>query len=217
MKKFIIITISAIVVIAGLFSCGGSSTNSTETAKVAREQFIRDSIAHAEFVRDSIAKAERNAKIIEANKPLFKTASDEFSNCAWVEPKSAPKYRNQNGVYCYFQLENNEASNLRFVFQYYADEWLFIRNMIFNIDGENITIAPDMDTDCGNGGMIWEWCDEKVGYGVSEDFIKKLAYATSVKVKLNGSQYYDTKTLTSAQIKSIKDTYEYYTALGGRI
>ena len=49
-----------------------------------------------------------------------------------------------------------------------------------------------------------------------EKFIKKIANAKSVKVKLNGRQYYDTRTLKAEQIKSIKDTYEYYLALGGR-
>ena len=89
--------------------------------------------------------------------------------------------------------------------------------MIFNIDGDNITIIPDMETDCGYGGMIWEWCDEYVGSigNVSGEFIEKLANAESVKVRMNGNQYYDTRTLTSTQINSIKDAYEYYLALGG--
>ena len=58
---------------------------------------------------------------------------------------------------------------MRFVFQYYSDDWLFIRNMIFNFDGENVRIIPDrMQTDCGDGGMIWEWCDEHVFGGDEE-------------------------------------------------
>ena len=68
------------------------------------------------------------------------------------------------------------------------------------------------------GGKIWEWCDEAVvgGNSVDEKFIAKIANAKSVKVKMNGSQYYDTRVLTAEQIKSIKDTYEYYKALGGK-
>jgi hypothetical protein len=93
--------------------------------------------------------------------------------------------------------------------------------MIFNFDGEdNVTIRPDMETDCGDGGMIWEWCDEHVGNsnynGIDEQFIKKIVNAESVKVKMNGRQYYDIRTLTADQLKSIKDTYEYYIALGGK-
>ena len=121
-----------------------------------------------------------------------------------------------------FSVKDGEPRMLRFVFQYHSDDWLFIENMIFNIDGENITIIPDMETDCGNGGKIWEWCDEAVvggncEYSVKEKLIAKIANAKSVKVKLNGSQYYDTRTLTAEQIKSIRDTYEYYKALGAKL
>ena len=204
-------------------SCGPSPEKiaaraaAEEAAK--REQFVRDSIARAEFVRDSLMKV----KILHQCKGLFVTKKDEFSDVTWVLPKSAPKYRNRNAVYAYFAMEGDTPTNLRFVYQYHADNWLFINSMIFNIDGENITIYPNMERDCGNGGMIWEWCDEIVRPGRHEDsqvnvyFIKKLGAAKSVKVKMNGSQYYNTRTLTSEQIKSIRDTFNYYWALGGNV
>lgn len=226
---------------------------------IARVEFVRDSIARAEFVRDSIAKAEQNAQIINKLKGNFTHKKDEFSDRTWVNPKNSPQYRNQNGIYCYFSMINGKpTNNFRFVFQYYADDWLFIRNMIFNIDGENYMITPNMDTDCGNGGYIWEWCDVSVSKEIKSDdiklgaetkdediqlkaelkvkevereakynvngiwyiditntFIQKLANAKSVKVKLNGRQYYDTRTLTNSQLKTIKETYDYYIALGG--
>ena len=144
--------------------------------------------------------------------------SMSFQTSCGLPPKTAPKSVNRNGVYCYFVMYEGKPVTLRFRYQYYSDEWLFIESMIFNIDGENITIIPDMDTDCGDGGKIWEWCDEAVigGNSVDEKFIAKIANAKSVKVKMNGSQYYDTRVLTAEQIKSIKDTYEYYKALGGK-
>ena len=169
-------------------SCGSNSSNSNKAAEHAA------------------------AEVIKRCEPLFTVTKDEFSDKAWVEPKSAPEYRNSNGVYAYFSLENGKAVNFRFVYQYYADDWLFIKNMVFNIDGESITIAPEMEKDCGNGGKIWEWCDVLV----NESFIKKIAEAKAVKVIMNGRQHSDTRTLTSAEIQSIKDTYEYFKALGGR-
>ena len=108
---------------------------------------------------------------------------------------------------------HDKQNNFRFVFQYYAEDWLFIRSIIFNIDGENITIYPNMETDCG-GGYIWEWFDENYSYDL--ELIQKIANAKSVKMKLNGRQYYDTRTLTSTQINDIKLIYEYYKALGGK-
>lgn len=216
MKRFFIIMFATIVAMVSFISCGNSSASNAN-----RTEFVKDSIARAEFVKDSIATAKLNNEVIEKCSNLFNVKKDEFSDYTWVTPKNAPKYRNENGVYCYFATEDGKATPIfRFVYQYYADDWLFIRYMIFNIDGENITIMPDMKTDCGYGGTIWEWCDEPVRYnnisGINVDFIKKIVDATSVKVKMVGSEYYDTRTLSAAQIKYIKCTYAYYLALGGR-
>ena len=217
MKKFIYIFV-AVLACAMSNSCGNNSKTNDSALKISaeREKFIADSLAKEQAKKDSL-----NLLIIQRCKPLFSESKDEFSDKTFVEPKNAPKYRNRNGVYCYFSVKDGEPRMLRFVFQYHSDDWLFIENMIFNIDGENITIIPDMKTDCGNGGKIWEWCDEAVvggnsEYSVNEKFIAKIANAKSVKVKMNGSQYYDTRTLTAEQIKSIRDTYEYYKALGGK-
>lgn len=217
MKNFSKFVFVILVTIMTICSCGESSKK-TESKRIARETFIKDSLERVKFVKDSLNKIE----IINSHKSLFVEKSDEFSNRVWVEHKNTPKYRNQKGIYCYFQLENGVASNFRFVYQYYGDDWLFIKSMIFNIDGTtNITIVPDMDTDCGYGGKVWEWCDESVSgslgdYIVNELFIVSLANAKNVKVKMCGSEYYDIYTLNETQIKSIKDTYEYYIALGGK-
>ena len=214
MKKYIYILVATFACIM-FNSCGNNSKANDSSPKISaeRQKFIADSLAKEQARLDAI-----NLEAIEKYKPLFNEETDEFSDFVWVTPKTAPKFVNRNGVYCYFVMHGGKPVTLRFRYQYYADEWLFIESMIFNIDGENITIIPDMDTNCGDGGKIWEWCDEAVvgGNSVDEKFIAKIANAKSVKVKMNGSQYYDTRVLTAEQIKSIKDTYEYYKALGGK-
>lgn len=52
--------------------------------------------------------------------------------------------------------QNNEVRNFRFVFQYVNSDWLFIEDLIFNIDGKVFKYTRlDFNTDCG-GGRIWE-------------------------------------------------------------
>lgn len=181
-----------------------------------KEQIDLDKILEEERVK-------RDSLIVEIKK-TFTMNLDEFENRHWIEPKSRPKYTNRNGCYCYFQMnQDSTVSNFRFRFQYFADDWLFINKMIFNVDGENLTIYPDMDDDCGYGG-IWEWCDVSVASNkdyhnddmVTEYFVEKLANAKSIKVKLIGKQYNNVKTLSAQQIKSIKEAYDYYKALGGK-
>lgn len=248
-----------IVLMLGMLASCGSPSNRADRARAKyvsdsialREKFIKDSIDRAEFVKDSIERSVAAAKLA----PRFNIKKDEFSDKIWVKPKSAPQYTNRNAFYCYFCIINGIPQNLRLRYQYYANDWLFIKSMIFNIDGENIQIIPDMETDHG-GGMIWEWFDEKVYYesagrdiknteenrdlkvaimtdelmnqafnkiegvevsAINKAFIEKLVGAKVIKIKLNGSKYYNVVQVTKDQIQAIKDVYDYFNLLGGTL
>lgn len=154
---------------------------------------------------------------VKALQKYFRVRKDEFSNNnkKWYEPANAPKYTNMNGIYCYFQTENEVPSNLRFRVQYHADEWLFFSRIQFSIDGKAFEYIPsDVETDSGNGGRIWEWFDESLTSS-DKELIEALANAKSAKMKLIGKQYFDIKTITAEQINSIKRTVEMYNAMGG--
>lgn len=158
-----------------------------------------------------------SAKIRELQ-GYFREKKDEFSpdGTAWIKPKSSPSYTNQNGIYCYFQKENNIPSNFRFRVQYYSDEWLFFQKIQFSIDGKAYEYIPlNTETDSGDGGYIWEWFDENVSASSDKELLNALANAKSAKMKFIGRQYYDVKNITKEQLSGIKRTIEYYKALGG--
>ena len=157
-----------------------------------------------------------SAKIKELES-YFNQKKDEFNpdGLVWHKPKSAPKYANQNGIYCYFQSNNGMPSNLRLRLQYHSDEWLFLKKVQFSIDGTAIEFIPmDTETDSGNGGRIWEWFDESMGKSNTE-LLDLLSNGKLVKMKLIGRQYYDIKTISSTQIRDIKRTLDLYKAMGG--
>lgn len=208
MKKLVLWTIGIFFLLVIIGNCAGSDKENT-IAESSSQMQLEGVSPEDESKIDSIDVVK-----IKELKQYFTEKKDEFSDVKWVEPKSRPKYTNQNGYCMYFSVNNGVASNPRFLIQYESDKWLFIKNMIFNIDGENITFTPEkMETDCGNGGRIWEWCDEYAGN--LEPLIKKIAYAKSVKIKLVGKQYYNIKTMSQKQIQYFKYSYEYYKALGG--
>ncbi len=221
MKRIIMLLLCIFTVAITFVSCGSKETPKNGIAGNSEMDLQKYAAELRERQKaDSTARATARAEVINRYHNLFDVKNDEFSDYTWVKPKNRPLYTNRNGIYCYFAIKSGKPENFRLVFQYYADDWLFIKNFIFNIDGENIQIIPlNMETDCGYGGKIWEWCDESVSnirITINEVFISKLANATTVKVKLNGSHYYKVITLTPAQIKTIKDTYKYYCALGGK-
>jgi hypothetical protein len=209
-----------------LISCAETEKQKQKRLEKERIAFVKDSIAKREaFVKDSIATAQRiqdsikNAEIIRTHKNLFKVNGDDFSNIKWYKHKNTPRYIVEKGIFLYFGMTDNTPTILRFKYQYSASDWLFIKEMIFNIDGEIFNVIPDdMKRDCNR--LIWEWYDTYVvnnNAGITQRFIEKLINAKQAKVKLVGSQYSEVITITPKQIKAMKQTYDYYKALGGKI
>lgn len=193
--------------------------------EITEQIFAMDNTIQESFVKskaDDAKQFQATAKIDSAKvKDLtkyFRQKKDEFSNDnkVWYEPKSAPQYTNRNGLYCYFQTQNGIPSNLRLRFQYYAEDWLFFNRLQFAIDGKAYEYIPDdTETDSGDGGKIWEWCDQSLSEA-DKELIYALANAKSAKMKIIGRQYHDQKTISQEQIKSIKQTLDLYNALGGQ-
>ena len=182
--------------------------DNNKTAEEERIKLIEESKA------DSLAHIEDSLKAMKvlALMKNFKIKKDEFSDNVWYEHKNSPRYRNSNGFYFYFGVnEEIGVGALRMVLQYYDDDWLFVKNIIFSIDGENYKFVPeDMKRD-NSGGYIWEWFDEAIDS--QSDLVQALANSHSVKIKLNGTDYYDIRTLNQKQILGIKETYELYNLL----
>lgn len=202
-----------------LSSCQSRVKNSSFSKDTDTVNTIMESVDSTSIIEEQKRIAAEEARLQERKAELdklsknFNQKKDEFSNKTWIFPKNKPKYRNRNATYCYFMKQSNEVRNFRFVFQYVNSDWLFIKDLIFNIDGKVFEYRRlDFNTDC-SGGQIWEWCDLQLS---DIDLIRSLENAKNIKIKMNGDKYYDTRTLNSATITSIQETIKYYKALGGR-
>lgn len=221
-KARLFITIAAIACILLLLFVLAWNDNK-QSSHVETDTDVVASNSEAKYVADNpvsqsnVIKVINRDSIVKVMKKDYNFKRDEFSNTGgcWVEPKIMPKYRNSNSFYCYFWMsDNNIASNLRFVMQYEADDWLFIKDCVFNIDGYNYTYIPrKMERD--HDSRIWEWFDDPVDMD-NINLVRKIANAKSVKVKLNGRQYYDTRTIKPKEISSIKKTLEFYEEIGNK-
>lgn len=188
--------------------------------KEAQESEIRKSIMEIDMDENESYSEQTQSRVdstrIKELLPYFKVKKDEFDPNGKIvyTPKSAPKYINQNGIYCYFVVVDKKPEPLRFVVQYYADDWLFFKRIQFAIDDNAYEFVPlKTETDHGNG-YIWEWCDEALSPS-DHDLIIALSKANKAKMKFIGSQYYDIKTINKIQISDIKRTLELYQAMGG--
>lgn len=207
---FIVVTIIMLVIMVATCDTETGKKYSTSTYTDTSQQLKNEEVKQASAPVNRV-----DQKTVKELKQYFTFKKDEFdsSGSVWVEPKNRPRYTNVNSVFCYFQKTGNVVSNFRFVIQYTADDWLFIENYTFNIDGMVFDYYPD-DIKRDNNSTIWEWSDNNIN-SVDMSLINALASAKKVKVKFNGQQYSSKRALTKKEISYIQRTIKYYRALGG--
>lgn len=191
-------------------SCKQNTVEQTQLDDIAVDTaaIILDTMAMGESF---VGKANTiDSLLVKKLKPLFRNNTDEFSKdkTTWITPRESAKYRNMNGLYCYFS-----SNNLRFVFQYHSDSWLFFSKCQFLIDGKSFEYIPSNQKRDNDETGITEWFDDPVDT-TNKDIIIALSNAKSAKLKLIGDNYVDYRVISKKQITSIKNTLDYYKALG---
>jgi hypothetical protein len=209
--KYILIALGVIAIIGII---GNAVDSKKATAKTTAATAAADSTTIVAGATKDVKEIKTNPALVNQLMAKVKIEKDEFKEQEWVFPKDKPKYRNTNGMYCYFAKDGEQVSNFRFVIQYAAEDWLFIRSYDFLIDGKPFrTYIPDnVETD--NSENIWEWSDEIID-SKYQDLIEALANCKTAKVRFEGRQYYKDKEIPKKQLESIKTMYDLYVAMGG--
>lgn len=162
-------------------------------------------------------------KAASSKNPLkaLKSHTDKMRGITWYQHPTSPKYRNANGVYLYFgRNEDGTFTALRFVAQYYADDWLFVKHAWAKTDSTKVDL-PEKSGWNGwerdnSGGKIWEWTDTALITPTEIAAVRALANAKSVTVRFEGRQYYNDRTLSVQQIKALKEVLSTYEAVTGK-
>lgn len=145
---------------------------------------------------------------------------DKMNGITWYQHKTSPTFRNRNGVYVYFgKKDNGQLLPLRFVIQYFAEDWLFVNRAWAKVDGTNINLPQKSGTfgweRDNSGGNIWEWSDKDIRDSEMPS-IKKFAEGKSVTIRFEGRQYYNDKDITPAQLKAMRDVIAIYESQSGK-
>lgn len=203
-------------------SDGIDITNIDFISKQSHVKSITDRIFSLELTSendDTVSQVPKidSTKVKELSK-YFDIKKDEFSdeNVKWYTPKSAPKYSNRNGIYCYIRTSNGTADVLRFVIQYYADDWLFFEQIKFSIDDSAYSYFPVNSKRDNGSGYIWEWFDDILS-SENKDIILALSESKQAKMKFIGDKYYKIKDISRSQCEDIKRTVDLFIALGGSL
>jgi hypothetical protein len=144
--------------------------------------------------------AEKRALRASALSKL-RVKKDSFTGLTWYHDKSSPYYRNSNAIYIYFGSQSGVSTPLRFVIQYFDDSWLFIESAKIKVDGKLYNLdSGNWERD--NNSSIWEWFDEPLS---DRTMIEEIIRSKSAIIRFEGSQYYDTRTITATQKRALKN------------
>ncbi len=164
--------------------------------------------------------ANRSAVVPDGLKGL-RANKDEMRDISFYEHPSTPKYRNANSLHLYFgKTKDGRLTDIRFVMQYFADDWLFIQKAWAKADGTTIEL-PSVKKFSGwerdnSGGRIWEWSDTALSQPNEISAIRQLASAKSVTVRYEGKQYYKDVKLSEKQLKAMRDMISAYEGVSGK-
>lgn len=155
-----------------------------------------------------LASIQREAEKKSAVSAL-RQDKDEFKGITWYESRLTPNYRNANAFFIYFGTSNGSKLPLRLVLQYYSSEWLFIESAQVNVDGQ-ISDLNLSNWERDNNSDIWEWSDEPLE---NRSLIESIIKSKSAVIRLNGRQYYDTRTISQSQKIALKQVLKAYDLL----
>lgn len=186
------------------YSEAQSSLNSAISLFAGEKEILQ--IFMSEY--DKVSKLKQEQVQISLSK--LSKRYDKFQDTTWYTSPNSPRYRNYNAFYIYFGVSENSKLPLRLVVQYESDDWLFIDSAAINVDGQNYDIYGDWERD--NNSRIWEWIDEKLE---DKEMIEAIIKSKSAVIRFEGSQYYNTRTISPAQKNALRDILLAYDGLRG--
>ena len=175
-------------------------------------------IKENELIREKAnAETEKVEKerLANATKKL-RTQYDDIKGITWYYDKGTTKYNNYNSFHLYIGQEKNATPWLRLRIQYTSSDWLFIQSYVIKTDNDSYTIRTsygDIQTD-NDGGDIWEWYDTALD-GSHYKMIKDIIKSKNVKLRCNGKQYYNDRSITGKEKQGLQNILDAYEALGG--
>jgi len=144
----------------------------------------------------------------------MRVEDDKVEGTKWIVAKSSAKYLNSgNDVQLYINARGI-SSILRFKVQYAGNDWIFIEEYFFNVDGETFSIPVeygDVERDNGYGG-VWEWYDEAPVPPSRLSMIDKIISSQSAVLRFKGDRTKDIE-ITKAQKRALSDVLTVYDGL----
>lgn len=181
----------------------------------AKTLLVRAETDRAEHAAAVAKKAEEEARKKELERKrataAMKVERDDVREIDWYRDRSTRTLANQ--VHLYFGAQSDRVLPLRLVFQYYGDDWLFVKRITVKADDRVFTLPFDAKRD-NSGGKVWEWSDQVVD-DQSAKAVEAMLTAKMTTIRFEGDKYYHDLKLSSAQRTALANVAKAHAALGG--
>ena len=177
------------------------------TDKPISDNKIENIIDSAQIKYNDSLRIETKKKI-DTERQRFDVKYDDIEQVTWIYSKVKPKYANTMAFFNYIGLKDNGQRWKRIVIRYHGNDWLFVNKIIIKTDNQTYTLdASDSKRD--HNADVWEWIDITEG-NAEYVMINNIINSKAVKVRFVGQQYHKDWTLTSKEIKGLKEIEDYY-------
>lgn len=130
---------------------------------------------------------------------MLRTDFDEVEKVSIHSSKFSPESRAVSSLYLKIREEPKKKPELFVQIQYFADDWLFVKDYTLSIDGEKKLLKPEEKMFRDNSrGSVWEWQT----ISVNDDLLKTLKLVAESKktiLRYNGSDFYKDRTVSEEE------------------
>ncbi len=184
----------------------------TEEEKAAKAQADADAAAKAKADQEAQSKAKAEADA-QTKVVLAKVTADydDIKKTTYYYDKTITLGYFQSDVMLFIQKPDNDQPALFMKVQYHSDNWLFVHDYIFSIDGTNYNYIP-ASVSRDNNSTVWETSLSLVGDDEMK-IINAILAGAKTKMRYEGDKGYKDRDITQAEKTPMQNVLAAYAAL----
>ena len=189
----------------------GSAYCEEHTCKA--ENCTEEAVATKGYCSKHLAEVKQQQR--QAALATMKKDYDKVQGVTWYQSKNFPTYINTRSyVLPYIGVSDSGSVWLRIQFNYTGDDWVFFKNIIVSVDGQNYYKSYNYyDIVRNNGsGDVWEYIDVQADSSDIE-MLRAIANSKETIVRFQGDDYHSDLTVKSTDKLSITEVLNAYELL----
>ena len=202
-----ILSVGISFLLASSLLAGCSSSSSSDSSASDQSESVE---ATPTPTVPAVSEAEYQAALAK-----MKVIEDEVKGYKWYQDKSTYNYYWRDEFYIYTSAGPDPQLFLNI--RYFDEDWLFIDSFFFNVDGETFSFTPSYgEIQRDSDSTVTEWYNQ-LATPENIELVQKIMNSTKTIMRLEGSEYYEDVTISSAQKAAIRNVLTVYQGLGGTL